>query len=122
MKKIFAMLIIFTSFSSASNSDMEMIDGEKLQVVPERFDGFIENLKNSQVVIVNVKGMVCDFCARGIEKIFKKDINVKKIDVDLSKGQVLIAYPLEGEVDFDDIKQKFLVNGLNATDMKIINI
>ena len=99
-----------------------MIDGEKLQVVSERFDGIIENLKNSQVVIVNVKGMVCDFCARGIEKIFKKDINVKKIDVDLSKGQVLIAYPLEAEDDFDDIKQKFLVNGLNATDMKIVSI
>ena len=43
-------------------------------------------------------------------------------DVDLSKGQVLIAYPLEAEVDFDDIKQKFLGNGLNATDMKIVNI
>ena len=77
---------------------------------------------NDSCATVNVKGMVCDFCARGIEKIFKKDINVKKIDVDLSKGQVLIAYPLEAEVDFDDIKQKFLVNGLNATDMKIVNI
>ena len=29
---------------------------------------------------------------------------------------------LEADVNFDDIKQKILVNGLNAIDMKIINI
>ena len=43
------------------------------------------DLKDSQIAVVNVKGMVCDFCARGIEKTFKKDTNVKKIDVDLAK-------------------------------------
>ena len=66
--------------------------------------------------------MVCDFCARGIEKTFKRDTNVKKIDVDLSKGKVLIAYDLAHEIIFDDIKEKILMNGQNAIDMRVIDL
>ncbi|MBL6893506.1 MAG: cation transporter [Porticoccaceae bacterium] len=100
----------------------ELVDGKKLEVDPERFDKFIIDLKDSQIAIVNVKGMVCDFCARGIEKTFKKDTNVKKIDVDLSKGKVLIAYNIAHKIVFDDIKERILINGQNAIDMQIINL
>ena len=50
----------------------QMVDGEKLEVDVERFDKFIEGLKDKQIAVVSVKGMVCDFCAQGIEKTFKK--------------------------------------------------
>ena len=105
MKKLF-LLSIFTLITWAENPHDHMhhsheghlheqlVDGKKLEVDPIRFDNFVMGLENSQIAIVNVKGMVCDFCARGIEKTFKKDTNVKKIDVDLSKGKVLIAYNL----------------------------
>ena len=43
-----------------------------------------------QIAEVNVTGMVCDFCARGIEKTFMKDVNVKKVDVNLEDGKELI--------------------------------
>jgi 3-isopropylmalate dehydratase small subunit len=66
--------------------------------------------------------MVCDFCARGIEKTFKKDKNVKKIDVDLSKGKVLIAYNNNQKIKFDDIKEKILINGQNAIDMTVLDL
>jgi cation transport ATPase len=79
-------------------------------------------LKNSQIAVVNVQGMVCDFCARGIEKTFKKDKNVKKIDVDLSKGKVLIAYNNNQKIKFDDIKEKILINGQNAIDMTVLDL
>ena len=46
----------------------------------------------------------------------------KKIDVDLSKGKVLIAYNNSQEIKFDDIKEKILINGQNAIDMTIINL
>ena len=100
----------------------ELVDGKKLEVDPDRFDKFIMDLKDSQIAVVNVKGMVCDFCARGIEKTFKKDTNVKKIDVDLSKGKVLIAYNVAYEIIFDEIKEKILINGQNAIDMQVINL
>ena len=133
MKKIL-LLTIFTSITWAENPHDHMyhsheghlheqlVDGKKLKVDPIRFDQFVMGLKDSQIAVVNVKGMVCDFCARGIEKTFKKDTNVKKIDVDLSRGKVLIAYNNSQKIKFDDIKDKILINGQNAIDMIIINL
>ena len=47
-----------------------LVDGKALEVDPERFDNFMAGLSGSQIAIVSVNGMVCDFCARGIEKTF----------------------------------------------------
>ena len=133
MKKLF-LLSIFTLITWAENPHDHMhhshedhlheqlVDGKKLEVDPIRFDNFVMGLKDSQIAVVNVKGMVCDFCARGIEKTFKKDISVKKIDVDLSKGKVLIAYNNNKKIKFDEIKEKILINGQNAIDMAILNL
>jgi copper chaperone CopZ len=133
MKKLF-LLSIFTLITWAENPHDHMhhsheghlheqlVDGKKLEVDPIRFDNFVMGLEDSQIAVVNVKGMVCDFCARGIEKTFKKDISVKKIDVDLSKGKVLIAYNNNKKIKFDDIKEKILINGQNAIDMVILNL
>ena len=133
MKKLL-FLSIFTSIIWAENPHEHMhhsheghlheqlVDGKKLEVDPVRFDKFVMGLKNSQIAVVNVQGMVCDFCARGIEKTFKKDKNVKKIDVDLSKGKVLIAYSNNKKIKFDDIKEKILINGQNAIDMTVLDL
>lgn len=99
-----------------------LVDGKKLEVDPIRFDRFVENLSDAQIAVVDVNGMVCDFCARGIEKAFQKDSSIKRIDVDLSKGKVLLAYSNGVEIDFDDIKKKILANGQNATGMKVLKI
>ena len=133
MKKLL-LLSIFTSVTWAENPHEHMhhsheghlheqlVDGKKLEVDPVRFDKFVMGLENSQIALVNVQGMVCDFCARGIEKTFKKDKRVKKIDVDLSKGKVLIAYNNSQEIKFDDIKEKILINGQNAIDMTVLDL
>ena len=133
MKKLL-LLSIFTTVTWAENPHEHMhhsheghlheqlVDGKKLEVDPVRFDKFVMGLENSQIAVVNVQGMVCDFCARGIEKTFKKDKNVKKIDVDLSKGNVLIAYNNNQKIKFDDIKEKILINGQNAIDMTVLDL
>ena len=105
-----------------SHSHDVYVQGEKLEVDEKRFKKFLDGLTNSQVAVVNVNGMVCDFCARGIEKTFVKDKAVKRIDVDLERGKVLIAYTKEKEINFDEIKNKILVNGQNAIDFTILNI
>ena len=135
MKKILFLLITFSLTSLANNLNEEhqhhsheghmhemLVDGKKLEVDPIRFDRFVENLSNAQIAVVDVNGMVCDFCARGIEKAFQKDSSIKRIDVDLSKGKVLLAYSNGVEIDFDDIKKKILANGQNATGMKVLKI
>ena len=95
---------------------------EKLEVNPDRFDKFVFNLTNTQVAVISVKGMVCDFCARGIEKTFQKDKLVKKIDVDLAQGKVLLAYDIDIQIVFEDIQNKILANGINAIKMQILVI
>ena len=86
------------------------------------FAEFTSSLSNMQIVVVDVNGMVCDFCARGIEKTFVKDKAVKRVDVDLERGKVLIAYTKDKEINFDEIKNKILANGQNAIDFTILNI
>ena len=140
MKLLIKTLFIFSSWAIASephnhdsHSDMmhhlheghlhkELVDGEKLEVNPDRFDKFVLNLTNTQVAVISVKGMVCDFCARGIEKTFQKDKLVKKIDVDLAQGKVLLAYDKDIQIVFEDIQNKILANGINAIKMQILVI
>jgi|TARA_B100000085_G_scaffold67518_1_gene60299 tRNA-binding EMAP/Myf-like protein len=109
-------------YSHKGHMHKEFVKGEKFDINPDRFDSFASGLKQVQIAIVNVNGMVCDFCARGIEKSFSKDMNLKKIDVDLSKGKVLLAYDLEKIISFDEIKKLIVENGQNATGIKIIKL
>ena len=137
MKNFYFLFVIIGSISVAAQDhamhDMDahdheghlhdtMVDGKLLEVYPERFDAFVLNLEGKQVAIISVSGMVCDFCARGIEKTFTRDKSVLKVDVDLSGGKVLIAYGTEKNIDFEEIKMKIMSNGQNATDLQIIKI
>ena len=126
-------IFLFTSLSHAMDLDGThthegyhrndiLVDGTELQLDSDRFQNFVDGLDNSKIAVVSVKGMVCDFCARGIEKTFMKDAAVKKIDVDLTKGKVLIAYTSDAEISFDVISQKILANGQNAMGMSILKI
>ena len=98
------------------------VNGESLEVNPDRFDKFTQDLSDCKIAVVSVIGMVCDFCARGIEKTFKKDKSVLKIDVDLGQGKVVIAYEKSKEIEFDKIKNKILINGQNATKIQVLEI
>tara|TARA_A100001011_G_scaffold35676_1_gene34001 strand:- start:272 stop:685 length:414 start_codon:yes stop_codon:yes gene_type:complete len=137
MKRSFIFLFCLLIFSKALYADnngssnhyshkghihKEFVKGEKFNIHSDRFNSFANELKQVQIAIVNVNGMVCDFCARGIEKSFSKDINLKKIDVDLSRGKVLLAYDLEKKISFDEIKKLIVENGQNVTDIKIIKL
>jgi copper chaperone CopZ len=99
-----------------------MVDGKDLDVNPERFDAFVEGLSNVNIAIVSVKGMVCDFCARGISKTLLKDKDVKRIDVDLDNGKVLIAFSKSKEITFTEVEKKILSNGQNMSDLQILEI
>jgi copper chaperone CopZ len=98
------------------------VDGSAIDVDPEHLKRFTADLQGGQVAVVSVMGMVCDFCARGIEKTFKRDRAVTKVDVDLSKGKVLIAYDTQEPIDRADIDSKILANGQNVTAMQVISI
>ena len=107
---------------SEGNHDIskdKKIDESKYKLNTKRYEEFIKDISNVQIAIVDVKGMVCDFCARGIEKTFYKDLDVVKVDVDLGKGKVFIAYSKSVKIDFEDIKNKITKNGQTAISMQI---
>ena len=96
------------------------VDGSKTKIDPDIYSSFVKDLSGGQVAIVDVSGMVCDFCARGIEKTFYDDKEVKKVSVDLGAGKVLVAYSDTKRIDIDEIKNIFLINGQTATNV-IVN-
>ena len=135
MNKIIAVLALFSLCVQAEyngllkNHDLHenhiheaIVDGKNRSLDAARLDTFLEGLTNSRVAIISVHGMVCDFCARGIEKAFKKDKSVNKIDIDLNQGKVNIVYTKDKKIDFADIKKTILSNGINATKMRILEI
>lgn len=46
---------------------------------------------NCNTVKIKVNGMVCDFCARALEKTFGKRKEVSQITVDLDNSKVVVA-------------------------------
>ena len=134
MKKIIFTTLLFFTYLSANSYERHkkiphseqqhevLINGENFELDKPRLDEFLHGLSASQIAIVTVNGMVCDFCARGIEKTFLKDPNVEKIDVDLARGKVTIAYLNKDALDFEKIKEQILSNGQTATSMKLIKL
>ena len=98
----------------------QLVDGAEIKLDAERFNKFVADQSGSQIAIISVTGMVCDFCARGIKKTFQKVTGFKKIDVDLSNGKVMIAYAAAAKVINEDIEQKILSNGITVTDIQIL--
>ena len=98
----------------------QLVDGAEIKLDTERFDKFVADQSGSQIAVISVSGMVCDFCARGIEKTFQKDMGFRKIDVDLANGKVLLAYAATKKIVKEDIEQKILSNGQSVTDIQIL--
>ena len=60
-------------------------------------------------VIAEVTGLVCDFCAQAIDKVFRKDVAVKDINVDLDAGAITIDLK-EGQSLADKIIEKHVTD------------
>jgi len=99
---------------------MDYVDGTSTELDVPRFEEFVSDQAGNQIAVISVTGMVCDFCARGIEKTFQKDAGFKKIDVDLNTGKVLIAYAPSTEIIKKEIEKKILSNGQTVTDIQIL--
>jgi copper chaperone CopZ len=67
--------------------------------------------EESYDITIHVKGMVCDFCARSVEKTFGSTKVVESINVDLDNGVIELKLK-EGETLTDEkIKKLIKANG-----------
>ncbi|MFK7814861.1 MAG: heavy-metal-associated domain-containing protein [Gammaproteobacteria bacterium] len=69
---------------------------------------------NGEVVEVEAFGLVCDFCANAIEKVFMRQDQVSGIDVSLEKHQILIALKEGQQLNDDEITKLVLDSGYNV--------
>ena len=65
-------------------------------------------------VHVSVNGLVCDFCARALEKVFGKEEAVKGIDVNLDTKIITINFKEDQTLSDERIKQLITDAGYNV--------
>ena len=74
----------------------------------------------SKTIKIGVEGMVCDFCAQSIQKVFLRQAGVEKVDVNLDIGKVTVKMADVFQDDEDGIsderiKQLFLDAGYSIS-------
>ncbi len=90
-------LISYIVLSHDKKNEAEMLH-EEVDKTTELSSG----IKSKNTIDVATNGMVCDFCAQAIEKVFMKREEVQGINVDLNNQRVLIY--LKENVSIDDIE------------------
>ena len=94
-------LINYIALSHDNNNEAE-IQHEDVVKATELSSG----LKSENIIDVATNGMVCDFCAQAIEKVFMKREEVQGIIVDLNNQRVVI----------------YLKNNLSIQDTEIVKL
>lgn len=72
------------------------------------------NAECADTVNVKVDGLVCDFCARALEKVFGKRNEVEGIKVDLDKGNVMVAMKPGQTIDDATLTKLITDSGYNV--------
>ena len=107
MKKLTLLLTVltlsFSGFAYAGHGDEHSNHTE--QAVKAELEGDVH---------VSVNGLVCDFCARALEKVFSKEEAVKAIDVDLDKKVITVDFQDGQSLDDERITQLITDAGYNV--------
>ena len=72
-------------------------------------------LTAGKTIVAHVEGMVCDFCARGLEKVFGKKDEVKNIIVSLEQGTITLQMNPNQDLADNEIIEIIKGNGINTT-------
>lgn len=68
----------------------------------------------AETALVRVNGLVCDFCAQGIQKVFGKKDEVQKVDVNLTEKLVTINFKPKKTMSDEIIKELITGNGFTV--------
>ncbi len=91
MKNLLTLVITISIISLFANQSFANHEGHSHDGDDAAPAKFVPNpAECKDAVNVKVNGLVCDFCARALEKVFSKQGEVSGIDVDLDKGNVLV--------------------------------
>jgi copper chaperone CopZ len=63
---------------------------------------------------IKVNGLVCDFCARAINKVFSAKPQVSNTDVDLENGRISIIFNANQNIEDDELKKLIINSGYDV--------
>ena len=84
-----ALLLVFCVSSTSAEHADHAHDDKRLS--HEKQVSVSEGMSCKNRINIQVEGLVCDFCARALEKVFGRHNGVLGIDVDLDNTRVSIA-------------------------------
>ena len=76
-----------------------------------------QNKIENEVLTISVNGLVCDFCARSIEKLFRQKESVKSIDVNLENMIITINLKKGKKLNDDIVRQVIKDSGYDVTEI-----
>ena len=84
----------------------------------ETTNGISSGVITDNIINVDVNGMVCDFCAQSIEKVFMRRMKVKGINVNLEEQKVVIYLEKKTNIDNGTISSIFEDAGYTVEKIK----
>ena len=76
-----------------------------------------QNKIENQILKITVNGLVCDFCARSIEKLFRKKESVESINVDLENMLITIYLKKGKNINNTIVTQLIKDSGYDVTEI-----
>ena len=74
--------------------------------------------ENNEILYISINGLVCDFCARSIEKLFKKKSAVKNININLEEMLVTIFLKKGKTINNQIINQIIIDSGYDVKEIR----
>lgn len=108
MRTLFFILLaaaLFNAPAFANHTDMTQHNMQKM----------VSNIEGADhTITAEINGLVCDFCARALEKVFGKRSEVSGIDVNLDTKLVTIGFKKGGDIDDATITKLIVDAGYNV--------
>ncbi len=113
---LFIALLWNDSISAENKSDMHQHKSQ--ETVAELVDPNIKGNVCENRVLVKVNGLVCDFCARAVEKVFGRRKEVAGIQVDMDQGQISIVLHPDNAIDDTTLEKLVTDSGYNMVSIQ----
>ena len=118
MKKIniisFSILLFINTYALANEQDHSTHEHNHDHMESNQIETQAGSIDpNGTLMTVVVEGMVCDFCAQAIEKVFMKREEVAGIIVNLDNQNVIISLKGDKDIENTKIEELFLNAGYN---------
>ncbi len=71
-----------------------------------------------ELIIVKIRGLVCDFCARALEKIFRKRPEILDLKINLKEKTITLKLKKDQSLSDGVVKKLILDGGYNVISIK----